>query len=97
MLKPCQSAPEERSPHFGALSHSGIRYVSPAQRHAGQDDKILAARHALYVRAREHNPRRWSCNTRDWSPIETVTLNPEREIAVPTGIKPGAENQRLAA
>lgn len=43
---------------------------------------------------RERNPRRWSCNTRDWSPIDTVTLNPEREIAVPTGIKPGAENQR---
>ncbi|AJG17445.1 hypothetical protein RR42_m0030 [Cupriavidus basilensis] len=30
-------------------------------------------------------------------PGDTVTLNPEREIAVPTGIKPGAENQRLAA
>jgi hypothetical protein len=70
--------------------HSGIRYVSPAQRHAGQDDKILAARHALYVQARERNPRRWTCDTRDWSPIDTVTLNPEREIAVPTGIKPGA-------
>jgi hypothetical protein len=26
-----------------------------------------------------------------------LTLNPEREIAVPTGIKPGAEKQRLAA
>jgi putative transposase len=28
--------------------HSGIRYVSPAQRHAGEDQAILAARHALY-------------------------------------------------
>ena len=27
--------------------HSGIRYVSPAQRHAGEDHTILAARHAL--------------------------------------------------
>lgn len=71
--------------------------MSPAQRHAGQDDKILAARHALYVQARERNPRRWSCNTRDWSPIDTVTLNPEREIAVPNSIKLGAEKQRLAA
>ena len=71
--------------------------MCPAQRHAGQDDKILAARRALYVQARERNPRRWSCNTRDWSPVGMVTLNPEGEIAVPTGIKPGAENERLAA
>lgn len=77
--------------------HSGIRYVSPAQRHAGQYANILATRHALYVQARERNPRRWSRHTRDWSPIDTVTLNPEREIAVPTGIKPGAEKQRLVA
>lgn len=33
--------------------HSGIRYVSPAQRHAGEDAAILAARHELYLRARE--------------------------------------------
>jgi len=59
--------------------HSGIRYVSPAQRHVGQDDTILAARHELYAQARERNPRRWSRHTRDWSPIDTVTLNPERE------------------
>ncbi len=31
--------------------HSGIRYVSPQQRHAGQDQAILAARHALYREA----------------------------------------------
>ena len=40
--------------------HSGIRYVSPAQRHAGEDHAILAARHALYTKARERNPARWS-------------------------------------
>jgi len=43
--------------------HSGIRYVSPAQRHAGDDHAILAARHALYLQARELNPARWSGNT----------------------------------
>lgn len=36
--------------------HSGIRYVSPAQRHNDTDQSILAARHALYTRARERNP-----------------------------------------
>ena len=32
--------------------HSGIRYVSPAQRHAGEDRAILPARHAAYLEAR---------------------------------------------
>jgi len=59
--------------------HSGIRYVSPAQRHAGEDHAILAARHALYTKARERNPARWSGNTRNWSPVGAVTLNPERD------------------
>lgn len=64
--------------------HSGIRYVSPAQRHAGDDTAILAARHELYVKARERNPRRWSGATRNWTPIEAVTLNPERDSVVKT-------------
>ena len=62
--------------------HSGIRYVTPAQRHAGGDGPMLAARHALYQRAREANPRRWSGRTRDWTPIGAVTLNPERDSVV---------------
>jgi putative transposase len=57
--------------------HSGINYVTPAQRHAGEDREILAARHCLYTQARERNPQRWSGNTRNWQPIEVVTLNPE--------------------
>jgi hypothetical protein len=59
--------------------HSGIRYVAPAQRHAGQDGALLAARHALYERVREATPRRWSGRTRNWTPVGAVTLNPERE------------------
>jgi transposase InsO family protein len=62
--------------------HSGIRYVTPAQRHAGQDRTMLAARHALYQRARERHPRRWSGPTRNWTPIAVVTLNPERDAPV---------------
>ena len=56
--------------------HSGIRYVTPAQRHAGEDRPLLAARHALYQQARAANPRRWSGQTRNWAPIGAVTLNP---------------------
>ena len=62
--------------------HSGIRYVSPAQRHDGHDRAILQARHALYIRARLLNPARWSGATRNWSPIGPVTLNPERDSII---------------
>jgi hypothetical protein len=62
--------------------HSGIRYVTPAQRHAGQDGHVLAARHVVYQDARQRNPQRWSGSTRDWTPIGVVTLNPERNIII---------------
>jgi putative transposase len=64
--------------------HSGIRYVTPAQRHAGQDRPLLEARHAVYQDARERNPRRWSQQTRNWTPVTVVTLNPERDTLVRT-------------
>ena len=62
--------------------HSAIRYVTPAQRHAGEDKPLLAARHTLYREARDRNPARWSRGTRDWTPIGAVTLNPERDDVV---------------
>jgi putative transposase len=62
--------------------HSGIGYVTPAQRHAGEDRSLLAARHELYQQARQANPRRWSGQTRDWTPVTSVTLNPERDAVV---------------
>jgi hypothetical protein len=68
--------------------HSGIRYVTPAQRHAGGDSPILAARHVLYQQAREANPRRWSGRTRNWTPIGAVTLNPERDSVVISVMQP---------
>ena len=62
--------------------HSGIRYVTPTQRHAGQDGPVLIARHAVYQDARQRNPQRWSGSTRNWTPAGAVTLNPERDIVV---------------
>ncbi len=76
--------------------HSGIRYVSPAQRHAGDDAAILAARHELYLKARERNPRRWSGATRNWSHIQAVTLNPERDSVVKAYLQ-STDKQPLAA
>jgi transposase InsO family protein len=69
--------------------HSGIRYVSPAQRHAGEDREILACRHALYQAARSANPRRWARHTRNWKPIVVVTLNPEKDSVVDAAIVAG--------
>ena len=76
--------------------HSGIRYVTPAQRHAGDDHALLAARHALYAKARACNPARWLRNTRDWTPVGAVTLNPECDSVVATAAL-NADKQPLAA
>jgi putative transposase len=62
--------------------HSAIRYVTPAERHAGADHAILCARHDLYQQARRQTPARWSRCTRNWTPVAAVTLNPEKETAI---------------
>ena len=76
--------------------HSGIRYVSPAQRHEGQDKDILVARHELYQRARRRNPARWTGDTRNWTYIDIVALNPERDHVISNAM-PVAEKEPLAA
>lgn len=58
--------------------HSRIRFVTPEQRHRGEDHGILEKRHAIYEAAKAANPARWSGKTRNWSPIGSVMLNPER-------------------
>ena len=58
--------------------HSAIRFVTPAQRHAGLDVEILRKRREVYAKARRRSPQRWSGPTRNWSPIEQVRLNPGR-------------------
>jgi len=58
--------------------HSAIRFVTPAQRHAGADRQLLDQRHGLYLAARARHPDRWSGKTRNWKRIERVHLNPER-------------------
>jgi transposase InsO family protein len=59
--------------------HSAIRYVTPAQRHEGADVALLAARHALYQRARVRHPERWTGSTRDWTRPEIAHLNSRSE------------------
>lgn len=57
--------------------HSGIRYVTPNERHEGKDTEILAKRKKLYQAAKMKNPERWSDNIRNWEFIDKVELNPE--------------------
>jgi putative transposase len=57
--------------------HSGIRFVTPDDRHFGREIAILANRRDIYEKARQQNPNRWSKNIRNWEPVETVYLNPE--------------------
>jgi hypothetical protein len=50
----------------------------------------------LYCQARERQPRRWSGNTRNWTPIGAVTPNPDRDIVVKMQ-EGSAEKQPLTA
>jgi putative transposase len=58
--------------------HSAIRFVTPAQRHAGQDHPMLRHRKAVYEAAKARNPQRWSGTTRNWDPVRVVHLNPAK-------------------
>lgn len=60
--------------------HSAIRFVTPAQRHAGQDQEILARRRTLYAIARTKNPLRWKRGTRNWQRVDIVHLNPDQTV-----------------
>jgi len=64
--------------------HSGIKFVTPDDRHNGAEDVILKNRRDVYAAARRRHPNRWSRCTRDWNPIEKVYLNPEKKTEVTT-------------
>ena len=55
--------------------HSGIKFVTPASRHAGKDEEILKQRKEVYQKAMMKNPNRWSGEIRNWNKIEEVFLN----------------------
>tara|TARA_B110000879_G_C11099177_1_gene482406 strand:- start:373 stop:1269 length:897 start_codon:yes stop_codon:yes gene_type:complete len=58
--------------------HSGIKFVTPAQRHEGKDHTILDNRTNVYEVAFMRHPERWSGERRNWSRPTEVTLNPEK-------------------
>jgi transposase InsO family protein len=59
--------------------HSGIRFTTPASRHAGTDTAILDHRDRVYHAAQRTHPSRWSGGTRNWTKIARVTLNGVKE------------------
>lgn len=62
--------------------HSALKFVTPAQRHRGEDVAILKNRHKVYQKAKAANPNRWSGKTRDWTRENMMTLNPEKKAAI---------------
>lgn len=59
--------------------HGGINYVTPHQRHQREDITLLKSRDRVYQLARERKPERWSGETRNWTPVGVVKLNPQHE------------------
>jgi len=59
--------------------HSGIKYVTPEERHSGKDKEILKKRLKTYQEAKKKNPARWiNDKIRDWNWIEVEILNPNK-------------------
>lgn len=69
--------------------HSGLKFVTPNQRHKGKDSSIMAQRHQVYQMAKAKHPERWSRDTRDWSLPSEVTLNANRKKSVRPEIMSG--------
>ncbi|MCU7889956.1 MAG: integrase core domain-containing protein, partial [Candidatus Thiodiazotropha sp. (ex Lucinoma aequizonata)] len=67
--------------------HSGIQFVTPSQRHSGEEQSILVNREAVYNTAKQRNPERWSRGMRNWTPIGEVWLNPENQNVEEAGIR----------
>lgn len=59
--------------------HSSIGFVTPEQRHSGEDKAILENRTKVYQQAKQKHPERWSGNIRNWDYIDEVHLNPDNQ------------------
>ena len=58
--------------------HSAIKFVTPGQRHRGEDVEILAKRMLIYENAKAKHPERWTATCRNWDRPAVVTLNHTR-------------------
>jgi len=60
---------------------SGIKYVTPEERHRGLHILILSKRDGVYQNAKSRTSEIWSQHCRNWGFIKEVKLNPEKEAA----------------
>jgi len=60
--------------------HSRINFVTPSQRHRGDDKELLRKRKTIYEQAKARNPLRWSGEVRNWQHIKEVKLNPDKPV-----------------
>lgn len=58
--------------------HSGLKFITPVERHEGLAQAILGKREQVYAQAKGKHPERWSGAIRDWKLKDEVWLNPER-------------------
>ena len=63
--------------------HSQLKFVTPVQRHTGDDIVIRKNREAVYEIAKKQNPIRWTSSTPNWTLSDYVVLNPLREKQKP--------------
>ena len=59
---------------------SALKFVTPHQRHTGEDMAIRAKRQLVYEFAKAQYPERWSGETRDWVVRKIATLNPNKKL-----------------
>ncbi len=60
--------------------HSALKFVTPGQRHRGEDQALLARRRLLYEAAKAQYPERWRGAIRNWEPETVVLLNPGKPL-----------------
>ncbi len=77
--------------------HSAIRFVTPQERHAGQDSALLRQRADVYEAAKAANPQRWSGPIRNWQPVRVVHLNPDAQVAQKHDSKDNSNEFKKAA
>lgn len=61
--------------------HSKLRFVTPHERHSGEDAALLAQRQRVLEQAKKRTPGRWGRRPiRNCEPVGSTTLNPEKRV-----------------
>lgn len=71
---------DEFVPAYNGLHrHSGLKFITPQERHEGRAETILMKRDKLYQQAKAAHPERWTRRTRNWQINKVVYLHPPKE------------------